>query len=266
MPNRCAHGLPLLPRTSRRQSLMTAVSWVTLGLGFAVPHAPVMAQTVRYSFTGSIVNTTITTGGTYQITVGGASGGGGLNGTVGGAGASVVGNIDFSSGTALRLVVGGQGGALSGFGLVFGGGGGGGGGSFVLSGTTALLVAGGVVVATMTQGRTLTALRAARAAQAVRAAAPVPPITAAAAAAYPVTVSAHRGSYSLGGETAKPEGSRVVAVASSAPAVMAASAVAVVAAFEAAAAAAATPAASVAVSAAAAAADHMPTRHFHRWS
>ena len=47
MPNRCAHGIPLLPRTSRRQSLMTAVSWLTLCVGLAVPHAPVMSQNVR---------------------------------------------------------------------------------------------------------------------------------------------------------------------------------------------------------------------------
>ncbi len=47
MPNRCAHGLPLLPRTSSRQSLMTAVSWVTLSGGLAVSPAPVMSQHVR---------------------------------------------------------------------------------------------------------------------------------------------------------------------------------------------------------------------------
>ena len=75
---------------------MTAVSWLTLCVGFAVPHTPVMAQTVRYNYTGSIVNTTITTGGTYQITVVGASGGRGLVG-VGGPGPA-------SSATSISLL------------------------------------------------------------------------------------------------------------------------------------------------------------------
>ncbi len=127
MPNVHAPRLPLLPRTSRRQSLMTAVSWLTLCVGFAVPHTPVMAQTVRYNYTGSIVNTTITTGGTYQITVVGASGGRGNDG-VGGAGARVVGNIDIPVGVALQLVVGGQGEDGRGHETA----GGGGGGSFVV--------------------------------------------------------------------------------------------------------------------------------------
>ncbi len=129
MPNPCAQGLPLLPRTSRRQSLMTAVSWLTLCVGFAVPHTPVMAQTVTYNYTGSIVNTTITTGGTYRITVAGASGGRGVN-DVGGAGARVVGNIDIPAGVALQLIVGGKGG--DGYALPGGWAGGGGGGSFVV--------------------------------------------------------------------------------------------------------------------------------------
>ena len=127
MANPRACWLSRPPRTASRQSLMTAVSWLTLCVGFAVPHTPVMAQTVRYNYTGSIVNTTITTGGTYQITVVGASGGGGLVG-VGGAGARVVGNIDIPVGVALQLVVGGQGLADA----AGGGGGGGGGGSFVV--------------------------------------------------------------------------------------------------------------------------------------
>jgi len=44
MPNSCAQGRPLLPETSSRQPLMTAVSWLTPCVGFAVLHAPVMAQ------------------------------------------------------------------------------------------------------------------------------------------------------------------------------------------------------------------------------
>ena len=129
MPNPCAQGRPLLPGTASRQSLMTAVSWLTLCVGFAVPHTPVMAQTVTYNYTGSIVNTTITTGGTYRITVAGASGGRGKF-DVGGAGARVVGNIDIPAGVALQLIVGGHGG--DGYALPGGYAGGGGGGSFVV--------------------------------------------------------------------------------------------------------------------------------------
>ena len=125
-----------LPRTSSRQSLMPVMSFVMLCMGLTVPHTPVVAQTVSYSYTGSIVNTTITTAGTYQITVVGASGGnGGIS--LGGAGGSVVGNIDLAAGAPLKLVVGGKGSSP------LPASGGGGGGSFVLTGTTPLIVAGG---------------------------------------------------------------------------------------------------------------------------
>src|SRR5580698_1737838 len=91
-----------------------------------------------FSYSGGIVTFDVTVTGIYEITVAGASGGGGFRGTSGGLGALVSGDILLNAGTVLDIAVGGEG-HLGGNDA-----GGGGGGSFVVgSGNVPLAVAGG---------------------------------------------------------------------------------------------------------------------------
>jgi hypothetical protein len=90
------------------------------------------AQTNIYLYSGTETNITLNPG-TYIITAYGAPGGGNLyGGGVGGYGAEMSGEFNFSTSTNLTLLVGG-GGVDSG----------GGGGSFVVEGSTPLVIAGG---------------------------------------------------------------------------------------------------------------------------
>ncbi|HXT08856.1 MAG TPA: Hint domain-containing protein [Roseiarcus sp.] len=94
-----------------------------------------------YSFTGQVIDITITQSGVYDITAYGAQGGAGASGP-GGDGAEISGEFALTAGENLVVVVGGQGGADA------NAGGGGGGGSFVLEATgggayTPLVIAGG---------------------------------------------------------------------------------------------------------------------------
>src|ERR1039458_9393058 len=93
------------------------------------------AQTNIYLFSGSETNITLPPG-TYIITACGARGGGTYNGSyIGGYGAEMSAEFNFSTSTTLILLVGGYGG--------YGDVGGGGGGSFVVQGSTPLVIAGG---------------------------------------------------------------------------------------------------------------------------
>jgi hypothetical protein len=98
------------------------------------------AQTNIYLFSGSKTYITLNPG-TYIITAYGAPGGNNISlgdGGLGGLGAEMSGEFNFSASTTLTLLVGG-GGSSSGV----NGCGGGGGGSFVVEGTTPLVIAGG---------------------------------------------------------------------------------------------------------------------------
>jgi hypothetical protein len=101
------------------------------------------AQTNLYLFSGSETNITLPPG-TYIITAYGAAGGWAANETgyvLGGLGAEMSAEFNFSTSTNLTLLVGGYGGYGS---YEYqGNGGGGGGGSFVVAGSTPLVVAGG---------------------------------------------------------------------------------------------------------------------------
>src|ERR1035438_8745826 len=93
------------------------------------------AQTNIYLFSGSKTNITLNPG-TYIITAYGAMGGGTAGGNfIGGYGAEMSAEFNFSTSTTLILLVGGYGG--------YGDVGGGGGGSFVVQGGTSLGIAGG---------------------------------------------------------------------------------------------------------------------------
>jgi hypothetical protein len=97
------------------------------------------AQTYQFLYTGS--ETTINLNpGTYDITAYGAQGGGGSDGVLGGLGAEMDSQFDFTGVTTLTILVGGAGGSPNP--TVYGGGGGG--GSFVVvNGSTPLVIAGG---------------------------------------------------------------------------------------------------------------------------
>ena len=99
------------------------------------------AQTGQYLFTGSETNITLSPG-LYNITAYGATGGSatynGLSGGIGGLGAEMEGEFNFTTTTTLTILAGG--GGEGGYDFT---GGGGGGGSFVFNGATALVVAGG---------------------------------------------------------------------------------------------------------------------------
>ena len=94
-------------------------------------------------YTGTVVDVTVQTTGTYDITAYGGQGGAGAYGVAGGLGAEIGGEFTLTAGEVLEIVVGGMGDTGGGR----NGGGGGGGGSFVfeVSGTTLtpLVVAGG---------------------------------------------------------------------------------------------------------------------------
>src|SRR5579863_2364250 len=93
------------------------------------------------SYTGSEVQYTVPTTGTYYILATGAAGGSGAT-NAGGAGTEIEGSKLFSAGTVLDIVVGGAG--LTGdFGTIWGGGGGGGTFLWVDGQTTPLIAAGG---------------------------------------------------------------------------------------------------------------------------
>jgi Glycine rich protein len=100
------------------------------------------AQTTNYMYTGSETNVTLNPG-TYIITAYGAAGGLGHN-PVGGLGAEMSAEFNFSSPTDLTLLVGNVG-SLGGANnsQTYINAGGGGGGSFVVEGSTPLVVAGG---------------------------------------------------------------------------------------------------------------------------
>ena len=103
------------------------------------------AQTNIYLFSGSERNITLNPG-TYIITAYGAPGGSAYNHyvAVGGLGAEMSAEFNFSTSTNLTLLVGGGGGGGGDYDTgVFSGSGGGGGGSFVVEGSTPLVIAGG---------------------------------------------------------------------------------------------------------------------------
>src|ERR1039458_1296910 len=93
------------------------------------------AQTNIYLFSGSKTNITLPPG-TYIITAYGAPGRD-VYGYIGGLGAEMSAEFNFSTSTTLTLLVGGRGG------YNYNSGGGGGGGSFVVERNTPLVIAGG---------------------------------------------------------------------------------------------------------------------------
>jgi hypothetical protein len=115
--------------------------WMTVFLAaFAVwlgGTGRVQAGPTTFSYSGNIVEETITTAGTYLIAADGAQGGSSASGSVGGLGAAISGEIMLAAGTMLEIAVGGEG--TSSYYA------GGGGGSFVwIAGTSSpLFVAGG---------------------------------------------------------------------------------------------------------------------------
>jgi hypothetical protein len=103
----------------------------------------VPAQTTEYLYSGSETHVALNLG-TYEITAYGASGYTNVgidSGIVGGTGAMLSVEFNFSSPTNLTLLVGLSGGSY--FATNEGSDGGGGGGSFVVEGNTSLLIAGG---------------------------------------------------------------------------------------------------------------------------
>jgi len=103
---------------------------------------PSSAQTNQFLYSGVETNITLAPG-TYTITAYGAQGGNCSNGGgVGGLGAEMGAEFNFTTATTLTLLVGGSGGNVS-YGGNISYGGGGGGGSFVVEGSTPLVIAGG---------------------------------------------------------------------------------------------------------------------------
>lgn len=95
--------------------------------------------TTNIAYTGSIVDYTVQTAGTYEIEAIGGGGGFG-DGNGGGSGATIRGNFSLTANETLTILVGGGGGVDSNN----SGAGGGGGGSFVVvSGSNPLVIAGG---------------------------------------------------------------------------------------------------------------------------
>ncbi len=96
------------------------------------------ANAATFDYTGAVVSYTVPTSGLYDVTAAGGQGGdGGQIPVMGGAGATISGDIFLTAGARLDVVVGGQG--------LPGDGGGGGGGSFIFvpASSLPLLVAGG---------------------------------------------------------------------------------------------------------------------------
>jgi hypothetical protein len=132
---------------SKKTGRIVAVA-VTMQFGILASSA----QTGEYLFTGSETTVNLNPG-TYDITAYGAQGGAGFGnyygvsggGRLGGLGAEIEGQFDFSEVETLTILVGGAGSynfsGLSSYGSA--GTGGGGGGSFVVNGSTPLVIAGG---------------------------------------------------------------------------------------------------------------------------
>jgi hypothetical protein len=95
----------------------------------------------EFDYTGSDVQYTIATSGTYEITAIGGTGGADTIGDAGGAGAEVESYFSLAAGTVLDIYVAGEGGNADS--SLAGAGGGGGGGSFIYENGTPLVVAGG---------------------------------------------------------------------------------------------------------------------------
>jgi hypothetical protein len=127
---------------ARSFSWNTASGAILGGLAALALSASPSAATTVFDYTGAIVDYTVPTTGTYDITALGGNGGGVIAGAdKGGLGAEVGGVFTLSAGEQLQILVGGGGGMDS-----FGGasGGGGGGGSFVIApGNSLLVIAGG---------------------------------------------------------------------------------------------------------------------------
>jgi PEP-CTERM motif len=109
-------------------------------LGLAATGSAACAEPIDFNYTGSLVDFTVPTTGTYQILAFGAQGGsvpfGNATGP-GGLGAEIGGDFSLSAGEVLQIAVGGAGTNGS-------GGGGGGGGSFVVGpGNMPFVIAGG---------------------------------------------------------------------------------------------------------------------------
>jgi hypothetical protein len=108
----------------------------TAFLGLAASGSVAHATPFDFTYSGSLVDFTIPTTGTYQILAFGAQGGNFVNGNMfgpGGLGAEIGGDFSLTSGEKLQIAVGGAGSGL-----------GGGGGSFVVGpGNTPLVIAGG---------------------------------------------------------------------------------------------------------------------------
>jgi hypothetical protein len=127
-----------LPGISSRFTLAAVIVAITVLLAFT----PASAHASSFAFTGGVVDYTVPTSGTYDITAAGAQGGSDYYSS-GGNGAILGGDVFLSAGTVLQIAVGGQGG-VGGCCGVGGVDGGGGGGSFVVYfNNTPLLIAGG---------------------------------------------------------------------------------------------------------------------------
>jgi hypothetical protein len=113
----------------------------TAVLGLTASELAARATPIDFTYTGSLVDFTVPTTGTYQILAFGAQGGngggfGGIGVGAGGLGAEIGGDFILTAGEVLQIAVGGVGSRNDG--------GGGGGGSFVVGpDNTPLVIAGG---------------------------------------------------------------------------------------------------------------------------
>jgi hypothetical protein len=102
----------------------------------------VSAEASTLGYSGTVVGYTVSTTGSYYILAAGAQGGPASNGSSGGWGAVIGGDVFLTAGTELGIAVGGEG--LTGaFGGLYGGGGGGGSFVYVVGAPSPLIVAGG---------------------------------------------------------------------------------------------------------------------------
>ena len=99
----------------------------TVALSSLAAFTAANATPVTFSYTGSIVDWTVTTSGVYDLLAFGAQGGRGI-GQSGGLGAEMGGDVHLTAGDVLAIAVGGMGSYHGGA----GGGGGGGGGTFIV--------------------------------------------------------------------------------------------------------------------------------------
>jgi hypothetical protein len=142
----------LLRKLRPGTAIRIALGLAPLTIAMAAHAGPTISGTTTITYTGSIMDYTVTTPGIYDIVAYGADGGAGGScdsceaGGLGGVGTEMGGKFDLTAGEQLQILVGGAGvtGGQAPAGYT-GGGGGGAGGSFVTAGISSspLVIAGG---------------------------------------------------------------------------------------------------------------------------